>query len=220
MKSRGWGFFGFILCIELLLCTLGTWQIFRWEEKRALIQTSTLKSQSSPFQLQHLVDDLSLEFQPILLKGTFLHLHEKVLQPRTLDGKVGVHLVTPFQLADGRTILVDRGWSTVQALPLIKRPRHSIVLQGILYAVRPPGFFAPQNDPQKDLWYVLDPTNIFSPISFKQLYLISVKEAGWDANPRAPLPAFRNFHLQYALTWYALMVCIFMAYQVMKRQET
>lgn len=43
--------------------------------------------------------------------GTYDSAHEVVVRMRTAtDDKVGVHVLTPLVLADGRVVLVNRGW--------------------------------------------------------------------------------------------------------------
>jgi len=78
-------------------------------------------------------------YRPVYVRGQFLHDQELFVAPRTRDGEVGAHVVTPLQLASGcvrapqhgrcripanrlqrggtwyaaahsDTVLVDRGW--------------------------------------------------------------------------------------------------------------
>jgi surfeit locus 1 family protein len=49
-------------------------------------------------------------FQRIEVSGRFDAQHQFLLDNRTHNGRAGYEVLTPLQLADGRTLLVDRGW--------------------------------------------------------------------------------------------------------------
>lgn len=49
-------------------------------------------------------------FARIALTGRYDAAHQFLLDNRTLEGAAGYEVLTPLRLADGRTVLVNRGW--------------------------------------------------------------------------------------------------------------
>ncbi|MFD7097018.1 SURF1 family cytochrome oxidase biogenesis protein [Streptomyces xanthophaeus] len=95
---------------------LGFWQFHRHEHRVAqneLIETS-LRAQPVPVtgltSPGHVVPR-SDYWRTVTATGTYDGAHEVVVRMRTSDDdKVGFHVLTPLVLADGRAVLVNRGW--------------------------------------------------------------------------------------------------------------
>ena len=85
---------------------LGQWQSKRADEKRA---AAAEKSET--------------------LRGELLARDTLFLQNRPYHGKPGYYVVQPLRLADGRHVLVLRGWSAVAATP--PTPRGPVILEGV-----------------------------------------------------------------------------------------
>ena len=66
---------------------------------------------------------------PLTLRGELLAQHTLYLQNRPHRGKPGYYVVQPLRQADGRIVLVLRGWSAVNALPPM--PRGDVILEGV-----------------------------------------------------------------------------------------
>ena len=66
---------------------------------------------------------------PLALRGELLAQHTLYLQNRPHHGKPGYYVVQPLRQADGRNVLVLRGWSAVNALP--PTPRGEVILEGV-----------------------------------------------------------------------------------------
>ena len=100
----------------LVLVGLGSWQLQRLQWKNDLIASFESRAAAPPIAVP--ATDASLgdvglddvEFRRLALVGTFQHDKEVFLTGRTYEGNAGFHIVTPFQLDDGRIILINRGW--------------------------------------------------------------------------------------------------------------
>src|SRR6185503_16758669 len=66
---------------------------------------------------------------PLKLRGELLAQHTLYLQNRPHHGKPGYYVAQPLRQADGRIVLVLRGWSAVNALP--PAPRGEVILEGV-----------------------------------------------------------------------------------------
>lgn len=86
---------------------LGNWQTERAADKRAVAAAQV----------------------PLKLRGELLARHTLYLQNRPHHGKPGYYVVQPLRQADGRNVLVLRGWSAVNALP--PAPRGEVILEGV-----------------------------------------------------------------------------------------
>lgn len=101
-----------LLCLLTLpvLLSLGVWQLDRADEKRARQAALETVRAQPPASLPG-VDVTELqEHQRLLLQGRFRPGRNWLLDNRQRDGQVGYEVVTPFELTDGRVLLVNRGW--------------------------------------------------------------------------------------------------------------
>src|SRR5215475_17096 len=95
----------------LLMLGLGVWQVYRLHWKEALIAERTERISAPAVALPGPDADAgNLEYRHVTLSGEFAHDKEIFLGARSMNGNPGYHVVTPFRMSDGRTILVDRGW--------------------------------------------------------------------------------------------------------------
>jgi len=220
-----------------LLIGLGTWQLQRLEWKEELIAERHTRSTDSAVPLPgDLSDSKALDYVRVELVGRFLHDKELYLGSRTLKGSVGYHVVTPFRLSDGRTLLVNRGW-----VPPERRDPESRAagqLDGgeirIEALLRPGGwrgwsFTRPANDPAGNLWLWPDLPAMFAALGAEAAGLerpvTTLYAESLPVGPLAELPGglpvavagaidLRNEHLEYALTWYALALALLIIYLI------
>jgi surfeit locus 1 family protein len=157
----------------------------------------------------------------VRLEGSFLHDKELYLGARSMNGNPGYHVLTPFALADGGTVLVDRGWVPVERKTPESRPEGQVAgTQTVEGIVRLPGrqaWMQPDNEPGKNMWFYVDLPAMATAMGADirtDLYV----DAGAAENPgtypvggqtRIEIP---NDHLQYAITWGLLAVALAVIY--------
>jgi surfeit locus 1 family protein len=94
---------------------LSVWQFRRAAESRAL--TARFAAAVDEPALDAAPADLTdeLRFRRLAVSGRYVPEPQFLLDDRVHDGVAGYEVLTAFRLADGRTLLVDRGW--VEANP-------------------------------------------------------------------------------------------------------
>ena len=107
------------LALLVLLITLGRWQLQRADQKRALFDAfaagtdTTLPVEAATNRYQHV--EAGGRYEP----GRQILIDNMI----SADGRAGYYVITPFELASGRWLLVNRGWIPVgdsrDALPAI-----------------------------------------------------------------------------------------------------
>jgi surfeit locus 1 family protein len=112
------------------------------------------------------VDAAALRYRPIRFVGRFHHDRELYLEARSHKGRAGLHLVTPFELDDGRVVLVDRGWVPPERRRPETRAEGQIGGQiggrvRLTGTIRTGGwngyeFLRPENDPAGNAWVWMD----------------------------------------------------------------
>ncbi|MEU7055463.1 SURF1 family protein [Streptomyces sp. NPDC046197] len=111
---------------------LGFWQLHRHDHRQALNKVINASLAATPVPAESLTSvggtvahkDI---YRRVTARGHFDTAHELVVRRRTnADDQVGYHVLTPFVLDDGRTLLVNRGWiaspSSQTAFPKIPAP--------------------------------------------------------------------------------------------------
>ncbi|MEU2775027.1 SURF1 family protein [Streptomyces sp. NPDC007162] len=95
---------------------LGIWQKHRYEERSARNQLVAEALHAKPVPVEQVTEPghavtRKERYHTVTATGTFDTAHEVVVRRRTnADDEVGYHVLTPFVLADGKVLLVNRGW--------------------------------------------------------------------------------------------------------------
>jgi surfeit locus 1 family protein len=201
-----------------ILCGLGIWQIFRMGEKQAVLAEIAARAKSPPISLAEALkqreqgDDI--EFVIVKTIGAFDHVHERH-KLSTYEGAPGWEIITPFMSEDGTVTLVDRGVVPDILRDGAKRPEPAGQTE-VLAIVRShqagQGYFDPENQDDKNVWYWWDVpamlASIAIPADTKVAPFVLQSLPGTDATkfPRALPPDINlpNNHMQYIITWFGL----------------
>lgn len=208
------------------LLSLGVWQIHRLHWKLNLIATANRNVVGPALPLDALVkmkpDDA--RYHRIALAGHFLNKDEAYLFTTGPNGHPVYHVLTPFILADGKAVIIDRGLIPLKLRNPATRPggelkgmRHIV---GVWRLPDSPGWFTPSPDFKTRVWYARDVTAMARHDGLT-LAADAVVEADGTPNPGGwpkggqTVVYFYNEHMQYAITWFALaagLVVIYLAY--------
>ncbi|MGN7678437.1 MAG: SURF1 family protein [Anaplasma sp.] len=201
----------------LLLCLLGTWQLFRLQEKLQIIEKMRM-----PAVALSLEELRSSAYRQVTLWGSFKD--ERYF--RVYAGEAGYYFLQPFALMDGRHILVNRGtFSDVTKVAAVLGAKSSFVsVEGVLYCEsRSRISWAVQNSAQRNLWFWFDIAGMAAHIN---LALEPCIVWGSNAAEGGLLPnkslKVRNDHLEYAITWYSLALvwlfgCVYFIFSASNR---
>ena len=208
---------------------LGIWQMERREWKRAILDRMAVNRAAAPVSLDELLkgDPLRHEYGRVKVAGTFVHDKEFYLAARSLKNKVGLQVVTPLATDDGRIVLFDRGWIPQETKDPARRAAGQVQgrseLTGIVRRNQERRQFAPENVPDRNVWFHVDVPLMRSMAGGKPDPKLDAffLEADAAANPggvpvggqtRLDIP---NDHLQYAITWFLIalaMAGVYLAY--------
>ena len=227
---------GVILGIAALIFAgfvwLGVWQIHRRAWKLALIDHVNHRVHAAPVPAPGppawpgITWDKD-SYTHVTVTGRYENGRETLVQAVT-DLGPGFWVVTPFDTTRGFTVLVNRGFVPTDRRDAATRSDGQIdgetTVTGLLRTTEPKGWLLRHNDPAHDRWYSRDVQAIA-----QARHLGTIAPYFIDADKRA-LPAdapiggltvihFRNAHLQYAITWFALAGLVLIGVGFLVRDE-
>jgi surfeit locus 1 family protein len=217
------------LPILLLSLGLGVWQMERREWKRDILDRIAANQAAAPISLDELLNGnpLRFEYGRVKLGGTFLYDKEFFLAARSLKNKVGHQVVVPLKTDDGRIVLFDRGWIPQERKDPARRaegqPTGRVDLIGIVRRNQERRQFAPENVPDKNVWFHVDVPLMRKMAGAPPDPKLDTFFLDADATPNpGGLPVggqtrfdIPNDHLQYAITWFLIalaMAGVYLAY--------
>jgi surfeit locus 1 family protein len=211
---------GALLLLAAVFVALGTWQMQRLFWKLDLIERVEARIHAEPVPAParaawSAVSREKDEYRHVTVTGLFQHDKTVLVQAVTERG-AGFWVLTPMRLADEASVLINRGFvPTDRSDPAARLASEiaagPVTITGLLRISEPDGGFLRANDPANDRWFSRDVAAI---AASKGIADIAPYFVDADATPNAGgLPiggltvvTFRNSHLVYALTWYALAV--------------
>lgn len=99
------------IVFALVCVRLGFWQLGRLEERRIWNSHLEQRLTAAPIAVSALpADSATGHYRRVSAHGHFDFERQVALATRSFQGSPGVHLLTPLRLADGTTVMVNRGW--------------------------------------------------------------------------------------------------------------
>ncbi|SON54662.1 hypothetical protein HDIA_1121 [Hartmannibacter diazotrophicus] len=219
-----------------VLCSLGTWQVSRLYWKEALIDSVETRIHAPPQALPAVAEWPSLKaddiqyrrvaFDAVYDHSKEIHVFIALGSPKGAIGGQGYFVVTPATLADGKVILVNRGFVPLERKDPATRPEGQVTgVQHIVGLMRPPevaSWLSPANDTVKNVWFTRNPAEMAAAdgIDPSAVAPFTVDAEAGEAPGGLPqggetIVSFPNSHLQYAVTWFGLaaaLVAVYVAY--------
>lgn len=232
-RPRGgllWPTLGCLVAV-LVLSGLGTWQLRRLAWKTVLLDTIEQRTTRAPVPLPppaewSRLDPADYAYRHVTLTGSFSHDREArvfrpLAEPRGRYSGLGDLILTPFRLASGGTVIVNRGFVPEDRLEpatrLAGQVAGEVTITGLMREPESRNPFTPADQPQDRLWFTRDPASIAAALELGAVAPFTIDQ---DA---AALPgglpqggetvlAVPNNHLSYALTWFGLAVAVVAVY--------
>ena len=217
----------FTLAGLVVLIGLGSWQLQRLEWKNGLIAMVAARAGGDAVAVPSPSDWDSMsvadwEYRPVTLTGTFdhdreIHVFTSLANPRGKHSGPGYWVIAPLALEGGGTVMVNRGFVPEKAKDRSTREQGLVAgpqaLTGLLRKPEQRGWFVPENDVTGNVWYYrdIDAMKKVSGTGRLAPFLVDVREPsppGGLPQPGETLLRFKNNHLQYAITWFALAACL------------
>ena len=198
----------------VLFVAAGHWQQGRMHDKEAQRAQQDAAAQSPPLGFAETPtqsDWASLRYRRVFAAGTFDAKRQILIDNKVHDGRVGYDVVTPLTLADGRTVLVDRGWiaqgASRGALPAAPPPEGVTSISGRI-ALPASGYLELERESGSGpVWQNLDPARFAaaSGIAVLPMVIEQIAPTGPDSLVR-DWPASESGvekHRIYMMQWYA-----------------
>ncbi|MEF3367193.1 SURF1 family protein [Methylocystis sp. 9N] len=207
-----------------LLVGLGVWQLRRLDEKEALIarieQRASEAAQAIPPQDEWpALRPENYDFKRVRATGRFVAGRDALIfapPPEGASREPGYLALTPFALAQGGVVLVDRGFlpgSQAADASLRAAPSGELAFEALMRAPQGRNFFTPADEPKKGVFYTRDPAAIAAALGqtaaapFTLSLLAPLAGDGLRPIPQGA-PSIVNNHLSYAITWFGLALSL------------
>ncbi len=237
-----------VLSVTTLFINLGLWQLRRHSEKvaynsviasRIVNEALTFEELKSTFELGADVGaENAAAYRAVSIRGQYDVSKELLVRNREYQGRPGYHVITPLIYADGKAILIDRGWvafelEQIGQLSLANAPEGDVRIQGMLLAEHdPPTGRVGAKDPaegvlEKVFWVDVErlaqqmPDYRLEPAYIRLKSQIPAQTSEYPVP--APIPELSNGpHIDYALQWFAFALVtivgsIALLYQTVKK---
>ncbi|MET3926454.1 SURF1 family protein [Devosia sp. 2618] len=221
-----WTFVVMMLALAVTCVWLGTWQMHRLAEKEALIVAVDQRLHADPIPVPAettwpTLDLEALNFQPVSLTGSFRYNQTVTVFTSLGSAKgrasgPGYWVVTPFVLADGGTVFVNRGFVPADfqeaAVTDGQAEDDQVTISGLLRPGEEAGFMTPEPNTSDRIEWVRDPVRLAAMVDpalgpFAPFYVdLPAGAPGELPQGGETVVEFPNNHLGYAYTWYGFAI--------------
>ncbi|ARQ09063.1 surfeit locus 1 family protein [Rhizobium etli] len=209
-----------VLTALAILISLGTWQLQRLHWKQGLLADIAARQAAAPVPLADIeaiaASGGDIEYRKVTATGRYINNKERHFFA-TWRGQTGFYVYTPLELADGRILIVNRGFVPYENKEPEMRMQGQLTDQQTVTGLAraklagKPSWLVPDNDVAKNIFYWKDLDVMAESVGLEKARVIPFfVDADSTPNP-AGLPIggvtqvdLPNDHLQYAFTWYGL----------------
>ena len=225
-----WLLFHAIVIIGVVgMVMLGFWQRGRLEDRREFNAVVAARAAEPVVAIEEVVgspgseaDPTSIDWRGVTAEGRYLPDEQVIIVNRSQAGRAGVNVVTPLELADGRLLIVNRGF-VPGAGDLVTAPGQGVVEIAGRLRQSQPRRFGGLSDPAGELTEMqrIDIARLAEqlPAPVLPVYLDLVDP---DQQLPVPVPApslDEGSHLSYMFQWWFFASCAAVGWVVAVRRS-
>jgi surfeit locus 1 family protein len=190
-----------------ILLWLGTWQVQRLAWKEGVLAEISAEITAAPVPLPLMIST-DMKYLPVTASGTIGQEELHVLVSRLQIG-AGYRIIVPFELDDGRRVLLDRGFITPDAKNNF-RAAHAATVIGNLHWPDDMNSSTPNPDLSENIWFGRDIAAMATVLDTSEVLIVARADTG-DGIEAMPvgIEGIKNDHLGYAITWFSLALVWF-----------
>lgn len=194
----------FGLAGAVALAGLGVWQLQRLAWKEGVLAEIEARVSAKPQALPEIPDPDAHLYLPVRVEGILAAETVRALVGRKRIG-AGYRLISTLEVADGRRVMVDRGFAPAgsNARPV----SGAVAVVGNLHWPQETDRFTPEPDHAANIWFARDVPALARALDAEPTLVVA--RTLDPADPMVePLPidssGIPNDHLEYAITWFGL----------------
>lgn len=224
-----------MIVLSAIMVALGFWQLDRYHLRHGINVRVAQAAATAPVPVQdvlsptHPVAD-DQEWTRVTVTGTYDAAQTVVARDRTVDSNVGFEILTPLHLADGSTIMIDRGWlapagdRSIDAPPIPALPAGEVTVTGRVHQ--------PESDADNPVELGgattvrrIDPAKLAGPIGATNLYpdyVLLDKQSPAAQGHFVKIPADHEpawLNAGYTVQWWAFALLTLVGYGWAARRE-
>jgi surfeit locus 1 family protein len=209
------------------------WQIHRLHWKLDLLAKIHTGLTAPPVALRDVLPAFdpthidNADYRRVVVRGLFQNGEEVLFFTTGDEGAPVYHVLTPFLMDDGHTLLIDRGWIP-SGLPAAMWHKGDLNgerdVVGIIREPAPPGWFTPPINIARRVVHTRDPETLAKAFGWRNIFPMFL-EADATPNPGGwpkggvTIVDLPNDHLQYAITWFGLALGLLAVYLTYHRSK-
>jgi len=188
-----------------ILLALGFWQLGRLEWKLGVIAQIEARLRETPSRLPATVDPGQDRYRAVFVDGDYTGESVAVLSTWPGAG-VGVEVIAVLALADGRRVLVDRGFVPDARRAGLDLAATGVRVQGNLLWPEDQSGATPPPDLARGLWFSRAVGPIAAHLGTEPVLIVARTDAPLPGLMPRPIDTadVKNDHLGYAVTWFLL----------------
>jgi len=185
-----------------ILLWLGMWQVQRLAWKEGILAEITAEIAADPVPVPTTIS-ADMKYLPVTASGTIGQDELHVLVSR-LEIGAGYRVIAPFELDDGRRMLLDRGFIKPEAKDLF-RASGPATITGNLHWPDDMNSSTPDPDMSENIWFGRDIAAMARALGTAEVLIVARADTGQgiEAMP-VGITGIKNDHLGYAITWFSL----------------
>lgn len=219
-----------VLLFFVIFLTLGSWQIYRYQEKTKYIETIYSSLKEEPIEINE--DAKLTPFSNITISGEMLidkyfWLYRRHPLAKQQDG---AYLAVPLRDDYNHIFLVILGWveksKQADMIKEIMSLDKKLIVTGLLLNSERNSIFIPENDYKNRVYFTMSIPDISNKLDVKlEEYFIAMLQANnkFDTQilPISPdmMIKVKNDHIEYATTWYAIAMSLMLIYYILLKRK-
>jgi surfeit locus 1 family protein len=205
----------------VLFVSLGSWQVQRLAWKRDLIERVESRIHAEPVPVPaaavlQATPPADLEYTRVRVRGTLMPAYKDTRVKAVTEAGSGFWVMRPLRTPDRHVLMLNLGFVPDGWEGSIPAPAQELEFTGLLRPSEPPHGFLRKNNPWMQRWYSRDVAMMAGHKGLGTLPPVFIDiDAASAAQLASPWPRggltvvrFRDNHLGYALTWFALALLV------------